>query len=157
MVEVNIKLTNKNFTKNFDEMIVGIPRAVNVSLRDYSRKLLSQIRKVIRRKRRYRNELSPGRLERDISIRKATNGYRIEMYAPYASAVEEGAMAHTIKPARSSKLRWVRGGHVFYAHKVNHPGVVRPMNARETAILETIDILKNKVKQDITNVIKKLR
>lgn len=51
--------------------------------------------------------------------------------AKYASAVHNGASAHTITPRRRQALRFTVGGTVVYARSVRHPGnPARPWLAR---------------------------
>jgi hypothetical protein len=40
----------------------------------------------------------------------------------YAAAIDRGARPHVIRPRRAKMLRFVAGGGVVFARKVNHPG-----------------------------------
>lgn len=40
----------------------------------------------------------------------------------YAAAIDQGAKPHVIVPRRAKLLRFLSGGHIVFARRVNHPG-----------------------------------
>jgi hypothetical protein len=46
--------------------------------------------------------------------------------ARYAYFVHEGTKPHTIRAKKGKALRFMHKGKIVYAHKVNHPGQVKP-------------------------------
>ena len=68
-----------------------------------------------------------GRMLRQRSVRRYgrgdTVGVELIFRAPYAGMLDQGLKAHVIRPRRAKALRFVVGGQVVFARKVNwRPG-----------------------------------
>jgi hypothetical protein len=47
---------------------------------------------------------------------------RVKNTAKYAAAIDSGAKPHVIVARRRKTLRFISGGHLVFARRVNHPG-----------------------------------
>lgn len=67
-----------------------------------------------------------GKLKRSRKVRMSTAGTRfsatVSYPQDYGGYLDEGVRPHVIRPRRGKVLRFVSGGRVVYARKVNHPG-----------------------------------
>jgi hypothetical protein len=57
-----------------------------------------------------------------VAVRRGGKTLFISNSAKYAGAIDQGARPHVIRPRKAKALRFVVGGKVVFARKVNHPG-----------------------------------
>jgi len=109
--------------KNADEVIGRFDR-FNLKVAERVRDIVSEISLAVQKSAKILCPVDTNRLRGSIHILFSKDGFGSEIGTNviYAAVVEFGSMPHWIKARTAKALRWVKGGTVYFAKKVWHPG-----------------------------------